>query len=368
MFTSFYTQAVCGPSRSALLTGRYPYRSKGGGMPASEITFAELIKGAGYQTACIGKWDVSNRKPIIDRMPNAQGFDYFFGALGANDPGSIKFHLNNEPAGTSKDMGGLTTLYTDKSIDFLKNKRDPKKPFVLYLAHTMMHTIIDASPKFRGKSKGGLYGDVVEEFDFETGRLLDTLDELKLADNTLVIYTSDNGPWNQDKYTKRKKGHPAGAIFWGEAGSLRNGKGSPYEAGYRLPCIVRWPGKVPAGRVNDAVFATIDFMPTFANLCGFALPKDRHIDGIDQSDLLFGKRETGREFFYFNKAGVRKGKWKYLRANAHFHGYAVDDQRPKVEELYDLEADLGERNNLAQKHPQLLAELRALTDQLEANK
>ena len=337
-------------------------------MPAEEITWAELIVKAGYQTACIGKWDVSNRKAIIPRMPNAQGFDYFYGALGANDNGVVKLHENNEDAGSTRDMGGLIKLYTDKSIDYLKNKRDPKKPFVLYLAHTMMHTIIDASPKFRGKSKGGLYGDVVEEFDFETGRLLDTLDELKLADNTLVIYTSDNGPWNQDKYTKRKKGHPAGAIFWGEAGPLRNGKGSPYEAGYRLPCIVRWPGKVPAGRVNDAVFATIDFMPTFANLCGFALPKDRHIDGIDQTDLLLGKRETGREFFYFNKAGVRKGKWKYLRANAHFHGYAVDDQRPKAEELYDLEADLGERNNLAQKHPQLLAELRALTDQLEAKK
>ena len=367
-FTSFYSQTVCGPSRSALLTGRQPIRSGGWGMPAEEITWAELIGKVGYQTACIGKWDVSNRRAVISRMPNAQGFDYFYGALGANDNGVVKLHENNEDVGSTRDMGGLIKLYTDKSIDYLKTKREPKKPFVLYLAHTMMHTIIDASPKFRGKSKGGLYGDVVEEFDFETGRLLDTLDELKLADNTLVIYTSDNGPWNQDKYTKRKKGHPAGAIFWGEAGLLRNGKGSPYEAGYRLPCIVRWPGKVPAGRVNDAVFATIDFMPTFANLCGFALPKDRHIDGIDQSDLLLGKRETGREFFYFNKAGVRKGKWKYLRANAHFHGYAVDDQRPKAEELYDLESDLGERNNLAQMHPLLLAELRALTDQLEAKK
>ncbi len=367
-FTSFYSQTVCGPSRSALLTGRQPIRSGGWGMPAEEITWAELITKAGYQTACIGKWDVSNRRAIIPRMPNAQGFDYFFGALGANDNGTVKFHENNEAAGMTLDMGGLIKLYTDKSIDYLKNKRDPKKPFVLYLAHTMMHTIIDASPKFRDKSKGGLYGDVVEEFDFETGRLLDTLDELKLADNTLVIYTSDNGPWNQDKYTKRKKGHPAGAIFWGEAGPLRNGKGSPYEAGYRLPCIVRWPGKVPAGRVNDAVFASIDFMPTFANLCGFAVPKDRHLDGIDQTDLLLGKRETGREFFYFDRAGVRKGKWKYLKPNAHFYGYAVENDRPQAEELYDLKADLGERNNLAQKHPELVAELRALTEKLEAKK
>ena len=359
-YTSFYSQTVCGPSRSALLTGRQPIRSKGWGMPASEITFAELIRQVGYQTACVGKWDVSNRKAIIDRMPNAQGFDYYFGTLGANDGGGVTFHENNERAGSTRDMGSLTTLYTDKAIDFLKRRRDPEKPFVLYVAHTMMHTIIDASERFRGKSAGGLYGDVVEEFDFETGRLLDTLDELKLRDNTLVIYTSDNGPWNQEKYTKKKKGHPDGAVFWGDAGPLRNGKGSPYEGGYRLPCIIRWPGKVPAGRVSDAIFATIDFMPTFANLAGFDIPEDRRIDGIDQTDLLLGKRETGREYFYFGRAGVRQGRWKYLTPKAHFHNYAVEDDREKVEELYDLETDLGERTNLAENHPEKLVEMRNL--------
>lgn len=363
-FTSFYSQTVCGPSRSALLTGRYPQISRGWSMPAEEITFAELIRKAGYQTACVGKWDVSNRRPIIDRMPNAQGFDYYFGPLGANDGGRVKFHENNEETGATDDMGSLIRTYTDKSIDWLENKRDPTKPFVLYLAHTMMHTIIDASPKFRGTSVSGLYGDVVEEFDFETGRLLDKFDELGLRDDTLVIYTTDNGPWNQPKYYRRKKGHPEGSIFWGESGPLRNGKGSPYEGGYRAPCIVRWPGRVPTGRVSDAVWATIDFLPTFANLAGFKVPADRDIDGVDQTDLLLGRTEKGRESFYFDNAGIRMGRWKYLLPKAHFFGYAIEDDREPVEELYNLDEDIGETVNLAARHPDIAARLREATEKI----
>ena len=365
-FTNFYAQHVCGPSRSALLTGRYPHRSKGWGMPASEITFAEQMQQAGYQTACIGKWDVSNRKPIIERMPNAQGFDYYYGTLGANDNGRVKFHENNREVGQTSDMGSLTRLYTDKAIDFLKNRRDPEKPFVLYVAHTMMHTIIGASDRFRGKSDGDLYGDVVEEFDFETGRLLDTLDELGLADNTLVIYTTDNGPWNQPAYTDKKKGHPPGSVFWGSSGPLRNGKGSCYEGGCRVPCIVRWPGKVPAGQVSDAIFATIDFMPTFANLCEFTMPNDRKIDGVDQTDLLLGKKPAGNRdsFFYIN--AVRQGKWKYLKPKHCMHGYARDREREEVEELYNLEDDLAETTNLAEQYPEKVAELKALLETIRA--
>ncbi|MEC7678694.1 MAG: sulfatase-like hydrolase/transferase [Planctomycetota bacterium] len=366
-FTSFYSQTVCGPSRSALLTGRQPIRSKGWSMPASEITFAELMQSVGYQTACIGKWDVSNRKAITERMPNAQGFDYYFGTLGANDNGTVSFHENNLPGDSTSDMGSLTRLYTNHAIDYLTSQRDPEKPFLLYVAHTMMHTIIDASDRFRGQSEGDLSGDVVEEFDFETGRLLDTLDELELSDNTLVIYTSDNGPWNQDKYTKRKKGHPADSIFWGDAGPLRNGKGSPYEGGYRLPCIIRWPGKVPAGHTSDAIFATIDFLPTFSSLAGYEIPTDRHIDGVDQLDLLLGKTDSGRDHFYFNRAGVRRGRWKYLRASAHFYGYAIEPDREQVEELYDLKMDIGETKNVALQYPKLLAELRELTQSIEGS-
>jgi len=374
-FTSFYAQHVCGPSRSALLTGRYPIRSKGWSMPADEITWAELLQDAGYQTACIGKWDVSNRKPIIERMPNAQGFDYYFGTLGANDQGYMDYYEDTILVDSTYDMGSVTRLYTDKAIDYLENKCDTDKPFALYLAHTMMHMNIDASPEFTGKSEGGLYGDVVEEFDHETGRLLDALEELDMAGNTLVIYTSDNGPWNQDAYTVRKRineryvnwkeehaNFENDDIFWGESGPLRNGKGSCYEGGLRVPCIVRWPGKVPADQVSDAIFATIDFLPTFATLTGAGIPEDRKIDGVDQTNLLLGKSDEGSRdnFFYVN--AYRKGNWKYLAAEHNMFGYARDNERKIEEELYDLSVDLGETNNLAAQYPEKVEELRTLME------
>ena len=175
-----------------------------------------------------------------------------FGTLGANDDGRVRFHEGNEAWGETSDMGMLTRVYTDQAIRYLREIREDDRPFALYLAHTMMHTDIDASEAFRGRSEGGLYGDVVEEFDHETGRLLDVMDELGLTENTLVLYTTDNGPWNQPAYIENEEGHPPDTKFWGDRGPLRAGKGSCYEAGSRVPCIVRWPGHVAAGKSSDA--------------------------------------------------------------------------------------------------------------------
>lgn len=357
-FTNFYAQVVCGPSRSALLTGRYPVRSGGWSMPADEITIGSLLQKAGYTTGCFGKWDVSNRAAIRNRMPNAKGFDYYWGTLGANDSARVVFHENNKEVGRSGDMASLTRKYTDKGIEFLKQNKD--KPFFLYMAHTMVHSVIDASPEFKGKSKGGLYGDTVEELDHHTGRLLDTIDTLGLRENTIVIFTTDNGPWNNMQEILGRKHN--GAIAWGSSGPLREGKGSTYEGGLRVPCIVRWPGHVPVGRESDAIFATIDFMPTFAALAGYQIPADRIIDGVNQTDLLLGKSEAGTRdhFFYFCRNemhGLRKGKWKLLLPDLkNFYGY-VDDKGSGKIELYDLHADIGETKNVAKEHPEVVARL-----------
>ena len=185
-FTSFYAQTVCGPSRGALMTGRYPHRVGGGWTTnAEEVTVAEVLKEAGYTTGCVGKWDMSRRRYQKELVPNSQGFDFYYGPLGANDGNKVTLYENRNKIETTEDMAGLSRLYTDKSIEFLNENKD--KPFFLYLAHTMMHVVIDASPEYRDRTGNGLYADTLEELDTQTGRLLKTLDDLNLRDNTVVL-------------------------------------------------------------------------------------------------------------------------------------------------------------------------------------
>lgn len=385
--TSFYAQTVCGPSRAALMTGCYPLRvainkNKVQVHPElhrNEITIAEVLKPAGYTSAAFGKWDLAGHNQVNyvpSLLPLHQGFDEFFGTPTSNDS-SVNLIRGAEVIEKHADMRHLTRRYTDEAIEFIQ--RNKQKPFFVYLAHTMPHVKLAVSDEFKGKSAGGLYGDVVEEIDANVGRILRTLKQEGIDENTYVVFTSDNGPW----YFGRSNGHlkrfgKNAIAYGGSATPLRGAKTSTWEGGLRVPCIIRAPGKVPADSHSDAVTSTMDLLPTFAKLAGTAAPADRVIDGKDVRDRIHGAPEPEglkEPFYYYRRTrleAVRLGKWKLHRARpadtvwANF-SKSEDAAAITAPLLFDLEADLGEQNNVAAEHPKVVAELLTLIEKARAD-
>jgi arylsulfatase len=385
-FTQFYVpQAVCSASRAALLAGVYPNRigitgalfpGEAGGMPAAEDTLAELLRAAGYRTAIVGKWHLGDREP---RLPLQHGFDEYFGLPYSNDMWPVDYagHQVTDPASwrrrmpplplldgnrvvreirTPADQDTLTTAYTERARRFVLETR---RPFFLYVAHSMPHVPLGVSPRFRGRSAAGPYGDVVMEIDWSVGELLRALDEAGVARQTIVVFVSDNGPW-------LAYGNHAGS-----AGGLREGKGTAWEGGVRVPAIVRWPGVTPAGSVASALATTMDLLPTLVAAAGAPSPR-LPIDGVSLLPVLRGEpgAEPRDELAYFYGRGlraVRRGPWKlvlphtsqtYKAAPPGRDGWPAEVPAvPVPQALYDLRADPGETLDVQAAHREVVAAL-----------
>jgi arylsulfatase A len=394
-FTDFYVSTpVCTPTRSSLMTGCYPRRiglekhvlfpNSVIGLNPDEITIAELLKAQGYATTCIGKWHLGYQRKFL---PTKQGFDSYFGIPFSNDmklpadmtfakdvklgegmtvenlkgggkaPSTVPLMRGQEVIEYPVDQATLTERYTEEACKFIAANKD--KPFLLYLPHTMPHYPLHVSEKFKGKSQAGLFGDVIECLDWSTGRILQALKESGVDERTLVIYTSDNG------------------AAAGSSGPLRGKKGSTWEGGVREPCIMRWPGKVPAGTVCKELATIMDVLPTMAKLAGTNAPTDRVIDGKDVWPLISGQAgaKTPHEAFFYHTAmgklaAVRSGKWKLhiVAQDSSPKKKAKDAPQPPPPgpQLYDLDADIGEKNNVAAEHPDVVKRLTDLLEKFDA--
>ncbi len=384
-FTSFYAMPSCSPSRAALLTGCYPPRvgvpdvigppgpqwtaDKQYGLHQDETTLAEILKAAGYATGMVGKWHLGH---FPETMPQKHGFDQFFGLPYSNDMLPERSYPDlalldgTDTLEVNPDQHFLTQRYTEEALTFIREQREG--PFLLYVAHSMPHVPIFASPDFAGRNGQGTFADVVEEVDASVGSILRELEAQGIDDQTLVVFTSDNGPW-------MTYGNHAGS-----SGPFREGKGTTWEGGVRVPMIVRWPAGVAAGTIQQAPATLADILPTVAEITGAALP-ERKIDGRDLS-LLFdpttAPASAPESVICFWRSGnldaVRRGKWKLHRE----HAYRYVDQvandgiggtyayTTTGQELYDLHGDPAERYNLAAEHPEIVAELEAIGQRLQA--
>lgn len=386
--TNFYAQPVCGVSRAALMTGSYPIRVAEPGnvkqlhtVPhPKEITMAETLKSAGYSTAIIGKWHLTNRLPggKFDpaTMPNAQGFDYFYGTPIFNGytvyvddvPLRVPLYRNEEiVVDKVQTWDPITQDYTKEALQFIESNKE--KPFFLYLAHNMPHIPVGASENFKGKSEYGPYGDTIEEIDWSTGQILDKLKELNLDNNTLVIFTSDNGPWIETTRSMKPNGKPfIPRDHSGSAAPLRGYKMSTWDGGSKVPFVARWPKNIPAGSESSEILSTMDLYPTFAKLAKAELPADRTLDGHDATDFLLGKTKTSprNDYFYYTGClltGVRLDQWKLVlprKANPQSTGWwGRLIEEIKETELYNLDTDPGETTNVAEQHPEVVEKLMA---------